>query len=56
MNNHRTSLFTITTLISALATSSVFAGPPAPELPGPGIFALLALGVVGAIGISRLRK
>jgi hypothetical protein len=25
-------------------------------MPGPGIFALLALGVVGAIGISRLRK
>jgi hypothetical protein len=43
-------------LFSALATCNAFAGGIGAEMPGPGVFALLALGVVGAIGISRLRK
>jgi hypothetical protein len=48
-------LLTVAGLSSALAASRAIAGIPG-DLPGPGIFALLALGVVGAIGISRLRK
>lgn len=45
----------ITAIALTLAAQNAFASV-GPTAPGPGIFALLALGVVGAIGISRLRK
>ena len=43
-------------VLALFTTSAAIAGTPANQLPGPGILALLALGVVGAIGIARLRK
>jgi hypothetical protein len=42
--------------ITTLTSFNAVAGATDTQMPGPGIFALLALGVVGAIGISRLRK
>ena len=47
------------TLISALPV--IFVSPVAlasapPEMPGPGVFGLIALGVIGALAISRSRK
>lgn len=41
-----------------LASNAAFAGIPIPpiNLPGPGVLALVAVGVVGAIVIARLRK
>lgn len=57
MKSQSIALLTIVTLATALVTSNAWAGAPVgTNLPGPGIFALIALGVVGAIGISRLRK
>ena len=56
MNNSKALVLSISALSAALAASNAMAGTPTSEMPGPGIFALLALGVVGAIGISRLRK
>ena len=53
MKNYRTAMLAFTTLTSFSAVAGTL---PSDQLPGPGIFALLALGVVGAIGISRLRK
>ena len=56
MNNSKALVLSISALSAALAASNAMAGTPTSEMPGPGIFALLALGVVGTIGISRLRK
>ena len=56
MQPHRTQLLAITGLSAALSAADAFAGVDTGNLPGPGILALLALGVVGAIGIARLRK
>jgi hypothetical protein len=40
-----------------LASNAAFAGVlPPNNLPGPGVLALVAVGVVGAIVIARLRK
>jgi hypothetical protein len=55
MKSYRTAMLMATALIAQLASFNALAGDPA-QTPGPGVFALLALGVVGAIGISRLRK
>jgi hypothetical protein len=56
MHDLRTRLLTMSALFATFATSTALAGDPGTDAPGPGIFALLALGVVGAIGIARLRK
>lgn len=56
MKSYRTAMLVATALIAQLASFNALAGDPTGGAPGPGIFALLALGVVGAIGISRLRK
>ena len=56
MKSYRTAILMATALIAQLASFNALAGNPSADAPGPGIFALLALGVVGAIGISRLRK
>ncbi|MGB5496939.1 MAG: hypothetical protein WBM97_20920 [Sedimenticolaceae bacterium] len=56
MNNLRKQLLTVSTLFVTLGAPSAWAGSIEQTAPGPGIFALLALGVVGAIGIARLRK
>jgi MYXO-CTERM domain-containing protein len=55
MKSYSTAMLMATALIAQLASFNALASDPNPA-PGPGIFALLALGVVGAIGISRLRK
>ena len=55
MKSYRTALTSASALFATFATSTAFAGVESPA-PGPGIFALLALGVVGAIGIAKLRK
>ena len=55
MNDLRTRLLTASALFATLGAQSAWAGFVI-EAPGPGVFALLALGVVGAIGIARLRK
>lgn len=41
--------------LSLLASNAVFAGGNG-TTPGPGVLALIAAGVVGAIVIARLRK
>jgi hypothetical protein len=56
MKSYRTAMLAAKSLAGMFAASSALAGTNGVELPGPGIFALLALGIVGAIGISRLRK
>ena len=56
MKNYRTVRHALTTLVITSASFNALAGGVGAELPGPGVFALLAFGVVGAIGISRLRK
>jgi hypothetical protein len=56
MNIYRTALLAATSLTAMISASSALAGTLDAQAPGPGIFALLALGLVGAIGISRLRK
>ena len=55
MKSFQTALTSASALFATFATSTAFAGVETPA-PGPGIFALLALGVVGVIGIARLRK
>ena len=55
MSDLRNQLLTVSALFATFATSTALAGGT-PTAPGPGILALLALGVVGAIGIARLRK
>jgi hypothetical protein len=55
MKSYQTALTSAAALFATFATSTAFASATNP-LPGPGIFALLALGVVGAIGIAKLRK
>ncbi len=39
-----------------LASTAAVAGGPASPAPGPGVIALIAAGVVGAIVIARRRK
>ena len=56
MKRFRIRLLFATAPLAALAASGALAGEPGTAMPGPGIVALLALGVVGAIGIARLRK
>jgi hypothetical protein len=56
MHDLRNQLLTVSALFATFATSTALAGGTLPTAPGPGILALLALGVVGAIGIARLRK
>ncbi len=55
MKTNRTALVSAAALSATLATSTALASAEV-AAPGPGIFALLALGVIGAIGIARLRK
>jgi len=48
---------TLIFLSTALASASAFAGvSTAPNLPGPGVIGLVAVGIVGAIAVARKRK
>lgn len=47
---------TLTFVAATVAATTSLAGEPAGAAPGPGIFALLAFGIVGAIGVAKLRK
>ena len=60
MKKLMTAVFAFCWSSAILAGSTTVGGVQVQDIdgsaPGPGIFALLALGVVGAIGIARLRK
>lgn len=46
----------LVTLIVALTSTAALAGEPSFNAPAPGILALVAIGVIGAIAIARKRK